>query len=205
MNVPETMARLPRGRQGMPVPRIVAWSSERWAAIRHDPLVDRPAVFTDGREGRGRPVFGVMNEVRQRRAVMARLCGVCFAELGDGGWWLPNYPKLLLGTATVGGDEYPMTTEPPCCEPCATWAITGCPGISATATGLLRIESTLNVLQLVDPSRGPAVHDVRFDRGDDPAERERLGRIARRHGGAVGYVKLVLVAATSVDPASSQV
>lgn len=195
--LPETMARLPLGRGDLPVPHIAAWSSERWAAIRFDPLVDHVAVFTGGRQGRGRPVFGVMNEPRQRAAVMGRRCGVCNAALSEAAW-LPNLPRLCEGTTQVGSHEHPVTTEPPCCLPCALWSTTGCPGIARHAAGLLRIDHYLPLAQMVDPSRGPAAHDSRFDGEDDPAERERLGRIARRHKGAVGYVKVVLVDASPV-------
>ena len=194
---PESMARLPRGRQGLPVPYVAAWSSERWAAIRHDPLVGRVAVFTGGRHGRGRPVFGAMNEARQRRAVIERRCGVCEA-LYEGAGWLPAHPALIAGTAPLAGREAGVTTEPPVCEPCARWSAAGCPGIASRCTGLLRLGVTVPVLQLVDPSRGPMEHDARFDGHDDPAERERLGRIARRHGGAVAYVKVAVLDADEV-------
>lgn len=195
--LPATMARLPRGRGGMPVPTVASWSSERWAAIRYDPVVDHVAVFTGGRHGRGRPVFGAMNEPRQRRAVMQRRCQVCDAQLDDAGW-LPAHDRLAEAQVEIGGRTVDVTTEPPCCEPCARWAATGCPGIGGHTTGLLRLRVIAPIAQLVDPSRAPAAHDNRFDGGDDPAERERLGRIARRHGGAVGYVKVGLIEAEAV-------
>jgi hypothetical protein len=200
--VPATMAHLPRGRGGMPVPWVAAWSSERWAAVRWDPVVNRIALFTGGRHGRGRPVFGVMNEPRQRAAVMRRRCGVCGGpiplELYRFVGYLPAHDRLLDATVEHRGERHRVTGEPLCCRPCATWAATGCPGIAGGCSGLLRITKLLPIAQLVDPSRAPATHDGRFDGDDDPAERARLGRIARRHGGAVGYVKVAVVEAEEV-------
>lgn len=197
-DLPETMRKLPVGPRGLPVPYAAAWSVEHWHAIRHDPLVDHVAVFTAGRPGRGRPLYGVMNEPRQRRCVMEGRCGVC-GDLIDGPGWLPEHPTLMSATAEIGGREVPVTTEPPCCHPCATWSATGCPGIAAKTTGLLRIGAWQPVAQLIDPSAAPGRHERRFDRDDD---RDRLGRIARRHGGACGYVK-VAVTESSTDRGES--
>lgn len=187
MGEPDTMARLPRGR-GLPVPYVASWSSEHWHAIRHDPLVGHVAVFTAGRHGRGRPLFGVTNEPRQRLCVTRHLCGVCGQPI-DGPGWLPHHDRLIEGQATLTGRQVDVTHEPPCCEPCAYWSATGCPSISRRTPNLLRIDSYESLLQLIDPSAAPARHERRFDCDDD---RDRLGRIARRHGGAVGYVKLAI-------------
>lgn len=198
VEVPETMARLYRGRGGLPVPHVAAWSSERWGAIRFDPLVGRQAIFTTGRQGRGRALFGVTNEERQRACMVRRLCGVCAAPLEGPGWW-PNHDRLIEQKADVDGRTYDVTHEPPCCHTCATWSATGCAAIGRRTPNLLRVDAGSFVLQLIDPSRAPGRHDPRFDGPDNAAERERLGRIARRHGGAVGYVKLVIVASEVVD------
>lgn len=190
---PATMAALPRGRGGLPVPYVAAWSSERWAAIRYEPLVNHVAVYTAGRHGRGRPVFGAMNEPRQRECVILSRCGVCRSDLEPAGRWLPNHGRLVEAWAEFGGVRHDMTTEPPCCQPCATWAALACPGIAGRTDSLLRLTEIRAVAQYVDPSAGPGRHDSRFDGEDDPADRDRLGRIARQHGGAVGYVKVAII------------
>lgn len=177
------MAGRQRDRHGRPVPWVAAWSSETWA-IGHDPLVGRLAILTRGRPGHGQPILGVLNEPRQRRAVLQHLCQVCGQPLGDDAW-IPD----VVATATTD-DGRKVTTEPPSCLPCALWAVAACPGLRHT-TSLLLIRRGTAILQLVDPSRAPAAKAGRFG-GDDEAHRRRLGVIARRHGGAVGYVKIAL-------------
>ncbi len=196
---PGTMAALPRDHRGRPVPWAAAWSSERWAAIRHDPVIGRRAIFSAGRQGRGRPVLGVLNEERQRYAMVAGQCQVCRQPIRGirGLGWLPDTVTGERTVLTEGGTAFPTTTEPPCCYECASWAMAACPGLRDT-TGLWRIVRAVRIVQLVDPSRAPAAHQGRFG-PDDPAGRERLGKIARRTGGVAGYVKLVL---TEVEAAA---
>lgn len=194
--IPASMARLPVYK-GRPVPHVAAWSSERWGAVRHDPTVGRVAMFSTGRQGRGRPVFGAMNEPRQRAVVLGHRCGVCNSPLEDGAW-LPHFDALADGNVTLDLDgtphEYPFVTEPPCCHDCARWAADGgCPGIAGESRGLVDVRAAFPIVQLVDPSRAPMHFESRFDGEDDPADRHRWGKTARRHGGAVGYVRLALV------------
>lgn len=196
-DLPSTMARLPLGRNRLPVPYVAAWSTERWHAIRHEPLVGHVAIFTAGRHGRGRPLFGVTNEPRQRACVIQRLCGVCGQEI-DGPGWLPLHPRLIEAQTDIGGRQCDVTHEPPCCFPCAHWSATGCPAIGNRTPSLLRVGAYLLIAQRVDPSLAPSNHDRRFDGTDNVTERERLGRIARHHGGAVGYVKLAITDAETV-------
>jgi hypothetical protein len=196
---PASMARLPRGgRHRLPVPYVASWSCERWHAIRHDPVVGDVAIFTAGRYARGRALFGVTNEPRQRECVMLRRCGVCGQPITGPGW-LPNHDRLIEQTADIGAQRLRVTHEPPCCLPCARWSATGCLAIRGRTPDLLRVDAFVPIAQRIDPSRAPSNHDARFDGPDDSAERERLGRIARRHGGAVGYVKLGLTSAEAVS------
>lgn len=185
---PKSMEHLPRDRRGLPVPRVVAWSSEAWNRIDHDPLVGRAAVFTAGGEGQGVPVLGVLNEPRQRWAMVTRRCQVCGRSLRG-----ESYLPTSTVQAQVGEtfEDSPVTTEPPGCLECMTWSLHGCPVLHHQPPRLQRMKEGRLLLQLVDPSLAPAAYQGRFGK-DFLAKRVWLGEQARRHGGAVGYVKLVV-------------
>lgn len=178
------------------MPHIAAWSSEHWAAARFDPFVHGVALFTAGRHGRGSPCFDVMNEPRQRRAVMAGRCQVCDDPLprhrrtGRVQGWLP---ASVLTVEEVGhlDDGTPVTAEPLCCESCAVFVIEHCCVLARRSErDLVRVLDWQPIAQYVDPSAAPPTHARRFDKESDC---ERLGRIARRHGGLIGLVKVALV------------
>lgn len=201
---PPSMDGLPRHR-ARPVPHVAAWSSEGQIVLRHDPLIPNGgavAVFSRGRQGRGRPVFGAMAPDRQRHAVLLGRCQVCDSDL-DGVGWLPLFddvstivqiPRTPYATPT----PTVVYTEPLACEWCALWAATGCPGVRASTTGpprLLRATDVEPIIQLVDPGAEPLGHWERFDRVDGPEDRARISRQAMRRrtdragAGVVGYIK----------------
>lgn len=207
--LPPSMDRLPRDR-GRPVPHVAAWSSEGQIVLRHDPLIPgggAVAVFTRGRRGRGRPVFGAMAPDRQRRAVLLGRCQVCDGDYAGVGW-LPLYDGVST-TEQIPHSPHAAPTptvlyaEPLACQWCALWAATGCPGVRAGTTGppqILRATDVRPVLQLTDPGAEPLAHHERFDKVDSPEDRARISREAMRRrtdragGGVVGYVKYTVIA-----------
>jgi hypothetical protein len=80
------------------------------------------------RPGRGRPLFGEVHPLRQRRAMRRLLCNVCAspADHNDQGvLWLvrdhrddwPDWPNEMA------------VTEPPVCLPCAHQSVRACPAL----------------------------------------------------------------------------
>lgn len=185
--IPGHLAHLPVVR-GLPVPHVAAWSSEGHSVIRYDPVVQRHAVFARGRQGRGRPLFGLFSAERQRHAVIGALCQICSVKLDEGGAWLPAHDRLIDGYNA----GRPMFLEPPCCEPCARYAAQACLGIAGRFAGLLNIFEYEPVIQLIDPGAGPLRGAERFDSTDSPADLARLSSIALRHRGVAGHCKYVI-------------
>ncbi|WP_264372748.1 MULTISPECIES: hypothetical protein [Streptomyces] len=133
------------------VPYIAQWSEEReertvvvgragGIAYADEVLQDRDA---DGvlwsriasRPGRGRPEFGKVHGLRQRRAMRRLLCQVCGGaadENADGVLWLlgenPDNPENSDNQDNwLPGLE---TTHPPLCLPCAASAVRLCPHLA---------------------------------------------------------------------------
>jgi hypothetical protein len=79
------------------------------------------------RPGRGRPDFGVVHALRQRRAVRKLLCQVCAgpADQNEAGtlWLLPDRRDWPDWPENMG------CTEPPICLSCARTAIGSCPAL----------------------------------------------------------------------------
>jgi hypothetical protein len=78
--------------------------------------------------GRGRPQFGKVHPLRQRRAMRRLLCGVCGGpadrtELGVL-WLIRDYTDDW-----PGWPEGMAATEPPVCLPCAKIAVRACPAL----------------------------------------------------------------------------
>lgn len=85
--------------------------------------------------GQGRPVFGRVHPLRQRRAMQRLLCSVCAApadRTGDGVLWLlqdhrddwPGWPE------TMG------VTEPPVCLSCVHFSVRTCPALRRGAVAV---------------------------------------------------------------------
>jgi hypothetical protein len=129
------------------VPYISKWSGEEAAAsapvvVRGGRLAyadeqpydrDRHGVLwtrTPSFPGRGRPEFGAVHSLRQRRAMRRVLCQVCGGPAdrdADGVLW-------LLGEDAHDPASWPddlLTSHPPLCVPCATTAVQACPHLSA--------------------------------------------------------------------------
>lgn len=192
LEIPDHMQHLPRTKAGIPVPHVAAWSSERWAVARMEPMLQkRWALFSEGRQGRGRPLLSAINEERQRRSVILNRCQVCDGQF--------DYKDLFVTTMAVHeievqGQQAVATYAPPTCVPCLDFSVAVCPAFKNDHRRV-PFGKCVPVFQLVDPSAAPMVNAERFDGGDNPAERERLGRIARKHGGLVGFIKLAMPAA----------
>ncbi|MDT3395625.1 hypothetical protein RKE29_02995 [Streptomyces sp. B1866] len=138
------------GRNNLPVPYAARWSAERAAmrgvltvrpdgrglAYRDEAPADRDrhgvlwARLTEA-QGEGRPDFGSLHTVRQRRAMFDMLCQVCGgpASRTSRGWlFLVQRPE----TAEESADwpEGLLSTKPPVCEPCAALAARYCPHLT---------------------------------------------------------------------------
>lgn len=184
-DIPDHLAHRPIWH-GLVIPWVAAWSSEGIITVANDPIAGRVAVFTKGRQGRGRPVFGVMNPPRQRAAVLTGLCQICGRSLEDTGW-LPNHPKLVESFDDKGGQ---WLLEPPCCQPCALYSTAACPGIRGTVTDLIEVIEIQPVAQLLDLTDFIGRLSERFDDQETPESHARLNRVMRRYpGGVMGLVR----------------
>ncbi len=190
-SIPPRMAHLPTTKAGLPVPHVSSWSSERWGNARMDPLIGRMALYSEGRRGRGRPLLASINEERQRRSVRTRRCQVCDTQLAPGELWVTTMATHVI---ELHGRQVVATYASPTCEPCLEWSAEVCPAFRKGDHGLVRFTDCTQVLQMIDPSAAPMNGAEHFDGGDNPETRARLGRIARKHGGLVGHVKLAIPA-----------
>ncbi|WP_230423806.1 hypothetical protein [Streptomyces radicis] len=81
------------------------------------------------RPGKGRPEFGKVHGLRQRRAMRRLLCQVCAgpADLNDNGvlWLLGEDPHN-----PASWPEDLLTSHPPLCLPCAATSVRLCPHLS---------------------------------------------------------------------------
>jgi hypothetical protein len=127
------------------VPYVTEWSEEQepsfvvverrgvGVAYADESLVDRDEngvlwFRTLSRPGVGRPVFGRVHPLRQRRAMRRLLCQVCGGPADrtfEGVLWLmrdfrgdwPGWPNLMA------------ETEPPVCRPCTRLSLRLCPSM----------------------------------------------------------------------------
>lgn len=113
------------GGRRVPVPYVAAWSSESEYFIAADKNAEgREAVFTHGERGVGTPVWGKMNEVRQRETVWLRRCQVCNCKLKDERSFAMDVQILFR----EGREVHQALTEPPACLACTRFALNHCPG-----------------------------------------------------------------------------
>lgn len=132
------------------VPYITAWSSERPSA---QPVVakgsgigyadeipydrDQDGVLwtrTAHSPGTGRPEFGQVHALRQRRAMRRLLCQVCGqqASRNQGVLW-------VIGEDATSSSSWPdnlTTSHPPLCEPCAARSMQMCPHLRRRSVAL---------------------------------------------------------------------
>ena len=173
---------------GLPVPYVAAWSSEVWDGYVLDPTWGLPALSTAGAAGRGVPVWGAINEPRQRRSVGQHRCQVCDR---------PGSPAELvvifsggLQTMASGTQLWEVTAEPPVCPDCASWSRAHCPGLVGAEAVEVPLQDTRPIASLIDPTAAPMDKAERFV-PVPRAARRRLARAMEAHpGGLVGVVKL---------------
>jgi hypothetical protein len=127
------------------VPYITTWSAERPAPVTvveralsgigyaDETIADRDAngvlwPRVPSRPGQGRPQFGTVHAVRQRRAMRRLLCGICGGP--------PDRTDLgVLFLLTDFRDDWKgwpegmACTEPPVCAPCASLSVRACPAL----------------------------------------------------------------------------
>lgn len=173
---------------GLPVPHVAAWSSEVWDGFVVDPRWGVASLSTAGGQGRGQPVWGAINEVRQRRAVGERRCQVC-----DRPGTLSSLLVLFSGglqTMASGRRRLEVTAEPPVCPDCADWSRSHCPGLLGEDVEVVPLADTRPIASFIDPTAAPMDRADRFD-PVPRAARRRLARAMERHpDGLLGVVKL---------------
>lgn len=132
------------GNRRIIAPYITAWSEEQdepfalverygGIAYRDETAADRDShgvlwFRTPFRHGQGRPEFGKVHPLRQRRTMLRLLCQVCAGpadRTDDGVLWLlkdhrDDWPSWPAGMAV---------TEPPICLPCVRTSIKACPAL----------------------------------------------------------------------------
>lgn len=170
------------------VPYITSWSAEEqpWGKIiergrsgirfADETLVDRDEHGILWRRvlsspGKGRPQFGKVHPLRQRRAMRRLLCQVCAGPADHSGlgtlWLLPKFqetwPQWPEGMAA---------TEPPICLGCARLSIRVCPTLR-TSHAIIRVgRSTISGIYGIQYRAGDtrpiAIRDVVLGY-DDPA------------------------------------
>jgi hypothetical protein len=170
-------------------PYIVLWSDEEDQPV---PLVEREGIGlgyadelgtdrdkqgvlwlrTTSRPGSGRPVFGEVHSLRQRRAMRRLLCQVCAGpadQTGDGVLWLLKDHRKDWD----GWPENMGVTEPPVCLPCARLSVSLCPALRRGAVAVrartFPVAGVQGVVYRGGAKPTPVKHDlVAFD---DPAIR----------------------------------
>ncbi|MFJ2212779.1 hypothetical protein ACIQVO_18020 [Streptomyces sp. NPDC101062] len=133
------------------MPYITGWSAERAPVIRvvekargigyaDEQAYDRDSdgvLWTriPSLPGRGRPEFGRVHALRQRRAMVRTLCQVCGGPADrneDGVLW-------MLGEDPADRGSWPddlVTTHPPLCAPCAVQSVRVCPRLREQCVAL---------------------------------------------------------------------
>lgn len=128
-------------------------------------LWQRPAV----RHGVGKPEFGRVHPLRQRRAMRKLLCQVCAgpADWNDEGvlWLLRDYQD--------DWSEWPegmACTEPPVCVPCVAFSLRLCPALRRGAVAVrvraFEVAGVRGALYRKGMSGPVAVQDVNLTYGD---------------------------------------
>ena len=172
------------------VPFITTWSGEQSPLSQ---VVDRRGLgigFADetildrdehgvlwrrmpSRPGNGRPLFGKVHPLRQRRAMRKLLCQVCAGpadttELGTL-WLVRDYAGDW-----PGWPEHMAATEPPVCLPCARDSIRICPALRNAYVAMRVGRSTISGVYGIHYRPGPAFPESvedRILRFGDPAIR----------------------------------
>jgi hypothetical protein len=135
------------GSRDLPVPYAVPWTGETFNARTLTVRADRTGLcYRDEKPadrdqhgvlwarrrhapGDGRPKFGKMHPVRQRRAMRALLCQVCGspASRTSRGWL---FVMLRPDSSETDQVEGSLCTKPPICELCAQLALRHCPELT---------------------------------------------------------------------------
>ena len=182
------------------VPYITTWSTEQdlpATVINHsragiayadETLSDRDEngiLWTRiaSRPGHGRPQFGKVHSLRQRRAVRKLLCQVCgnpADRTHNGTLWLlqdhrddwPHWPENMAAT------------EPPICLPCAHISRRACPALRRSHISVRVGHSTLSgiygiLYQTADPLPQP-ITDVTLPFTDPAIPWTRAGQLVRQ-------------------------
>ncbi|HEV2781829.1 MAG TPA: hypothetical protein VGX25_20780 [Actinophytocola sp.] len=182
----------------MHVPYITTWSAELPAPTT---VIERPwgIGYLDetlgdrdehgvlwprmpSRPGHGRPQYGKVHPLRQRRAMRRLLCGICAGppdRTEDGVLWL----VMDYRDDWPGWPEGMGVTEPPVCLPCARLSVRACPALRRGYVAVRVRHSFVGGVYGVRYHRGRAVEDtlVAFD---DPAIRwTRAAQLVRELSG----------------------
>lgn len=129
-------------RIGKDVPWITAWSSEtepapQWRHCEHAGTV---ALWRPETPGVGQPMFKILHEVRQRRAVAQLLCQVCGKRTPSHDRWL--FAKGGWQPNPDGPGQFWCTDDAPVHRACGNLVRERCPFIRNGGVGLVRFPKT---------------------------------------------------------------
>lgn len=137
---------------GRDVPWITAWSSEtepapQWRPCEHG---GETALWRPETPGVGQPMFKILHEVRQRRAVSQLLCQVCGKRTPSHDRWL--FAKGGWQPDPDGPGQIWCTDDAPVHRACGNLVRERCPFIRNGGVGLFRFPRAYATL----PARSPA-------------------------------------------------
>lgn len=164
-------------------PYITAWTGELGQVARPEPLLGgHLAIFSrEGRRGDGAPMWGHLNEERQRRCALLRLCQVCGELLPTEGIAVVMPVDRLTRTNVLPCRGH----EPLICFNCVPAALR-CPRVrQAHAAG--------NLFMIAVSTYNVGMHILEgFEAPEDERELEVNAALAAAEGPVAGFIEIFI-------------